>query len=387
MEALDITLMDRAEPHFLDAFATFDRGDGDLVRVAQEIAMAGQMAGFTKRGRRRMLDYLFAFIETLNERGIDPIQSGERLADPSVLFSQDRLGGLFNKERPAPEPSVVEFFPPEDGSPLLDRALIDQLIAETELYATSGALKELFDFVSRMKNMAAFNAMLLHVQKPAISHAMTAGDWWERFRRRPKEGARPLVVLRNFGPVSFVYDVLDTEGEPLPDAAFSFPTAGRVPNGFMRACETALTKNGFRLIWLDKGDMSAGFARRVTHHTDPRKVQTFEIGVNRNHDDATQVVTLLHELAHVFLGHCGPDPARKIKPYRPGDLALREVEAESVAYVTAKRSGLSPRSDSYLDTYKGALDDLDVHRVLTCVSRIEGLLGMPFFATGVQNDT
>lgn len=382
MWAMDTSLMERAEAHFFDAFASYRRGDGDLVRTAQEITMAAKMAGFTQRGRRRMIYYLYSFIGSLGEKGIDPFLKGQRLTDPSVLFSQERLGGLFDNEIPDRKSIKLEVARPAEEESPPDRALIDQLIAETKLYATSEALKELFDFVSRMKNMAAFNAMLLHVQKPAISHAMTADDWWERFRRRPEEGARPLVVLRNFGPVSFVYDVLDTEGEPLPDAAFSFRTAGRVPSGFMRACETALTKKGFRLIWLDKGDMSAGFARRVTHHTDPQKAQTFEIGVNRNHDDATQVVTLLHELAHVFLGHCGPDPARKIKPYRPGDLALREVEAESVAYVTAKRSGLSPRSDSYLDTYKGALEDLDVHRVLTCVSRIEGLLGMPIDGDG-----
>ena len=144
--------------------------------------------------------------------------------------------------------------------------------------------------------------------------------------------------------------------------------------------DTLTGRNGRRLTILNQPARGPGSPSSVpgTHHTDPQRVQTFEIGVNRNHDEPTQVVTLVHELAHVFLGHCGADPARKIKPYRPGDLALREIEAESVAYVTAKRSGLSPRSDSYLDTYKGALDELDVHRVLTCVSRIEGLLGMPF---------
>ncbi|MCV2891421.1 ImmA/IrrE family metallo-endopeptidase [Ruegeria sp. XHP0148] len=263
-----------------------------------------------------------------------------------------------------------------------DRALIDQLIADTQLYSTSSALKELFDFTARMKNMAPFNAMLLHAQKPGISYAMTVQDWWGRFRRRPKEGARPLIILRNFGPVNFVYDVLDTEGEELPEAAFSFPTTGKLPFGFLRACEHAMAGEDLRLIWLDQGDRSAGFARRITNHGDPKKLQTFEVGVNRNHPEPTQVVTLVHELAHIFLGHCGPDFRRKIKHYRPVDLALREIEAESVAYVVAKRSGLAPRSESYLDSYKGASGDLDVHRVLSSAYRIEKLLGMPLEGGG-----
>ena len=131
------------------------------------------------------------------------------------------------------------------------------------------------------------------------------------------------------------------------------------------------------MIWLDKGDLVAGNAKRITNHGDPRELQTFEIGVNRNHLEATQLVTLIHELAHVFLGHCGQDLARRIKPYCPVDHALREIEAESVAYVVAKRSGVTPRSESYLDTYKGAFDALDVHRILTCANRIEKLLDMP----------
>ena len=206
---------------------------------------------------------------------------------------------------------------------------------------------------------------------------MTQRDWWNRFQRRPKKEARPLVILRNFGPVDFVYDILDIDGDPLPEAAYSFPASGEIPKSFLPVCAAILAKAKLHLIWLDTGDLAAGYAKRITSHGNPQEFQTFEIGVNRNHLEATQLVTLIHELAHVFLGHCGQDLARRIKPYRPVDLSLREIEAESVAYVVAKRSGVTPRSESYLDTYKGAFDALDVHRVLTCANRIEKLLDMP----------
>ena len=113
-------------------------------------------------------------------------------------------------------------------NPDADRALIEQLIAETELYSTSQAFTELLEFVAKLRGFAPFNAMLLHIQKPGLTHAATARDWITRFGRRPKEHARPLVVLRSMGPVAFVFDFLDTEGKELPADAFAFPALGEM---------------------------------------------------------------------------------------------------------------------------------------------------------------
>lgn len=107
-----------------------------------------------------------------------------------------------------------------------ERALLDQLIAATRLYNTNKAVRDLFDFTVRLRAFAPFNAMLLHIQKPGLSHAATALDWRERFGRVPKKDARPLLILRAMGPVDFVFDVLDTEGPDLPPSAFAFPTLG-----------------------------------------------------------------------------------------------------------------------------------------------------------------
>jgi hypothetical protein len=259
-----------------------------------------------------------------------------------------------------------------------DRAIIDQLIADTRLYDSAKAVKELLDFTTRLRHIAPFNAMLLHIQKPGLTHAARPKDWWERFRRRPNAHARPLVILRNFGPVEFVYDILDTEAKPLPDSAFAFPTGGKVPSGWMPETGRRLTREAIGVIWLDYGDNSAGHARCLSNHKDKGRLENFEVGVNRNHEAATQIVTLLHELAHIYLGHCGADAKRGVKFNRPADLALREVEAETVAYLVAKRTGLSPRSESYLDDYQGAFDQLDLHRILRVSGTIERVLDLPF---------
>ena len=260
-----------------------------------------------------------------------------------------------------------------------DRALVDQLIADTRLYNSAQAINELLEFTVRLRHIAPFNAMLLHIQKPGLSFAARPKDWEKRFRRWPKPYARPLVILRNFGPVEFVYDVLDTEGAPLPDAAFSFPTSGEVPTGWLVRTEERLSDVAIRVLWLDRGDHTAGHARLLQpRHDDKTKLEQFEVGVNRNHPPAVQLVTLAHELAHIYLGHCGSDGKRGVKFNRPNDEALREVEAETVAYLVAKRTGLSPRSESYLKHYQGAFDQLDLHRIMKVASAVERLLELPF---------
>ena len=271
---------------------------------------------------------------------------------------------------------IVDLFGDAAGRPS-DRAIIDQLIADTRLYDSAKAVKELLDFTTRLRHIAPFNAMLLHIQKPGLSYAARPKDWWECFRRRPKKHARPLVVLRNFGPVEFVYDILDTEGPPLPDSAFAFPTAGKVPPGWMADAERRLAREQIRMVQLDRGDNSAGHARCLSNHNEKDRLENFEVGINGNHEVATQAVTLLHELAHIYLGHCGQDAKRGVKLNRPTDLALREVEAETVAYLVARRTGLSPRSESYLDVYKGAFDQLDLHRIMRVSNSIERLLDLP----------
>ena len=62
------------------------------------------------------------------------------------------------------------------------RALVDQLIANTHLYASSAAVMELLAFTARLRHMAPFNAMLLHMQKSVPT-------------RKPNGWTKPLPAL------------------------------------------------------------------------------------------------------------------------------------------------------------------------------------------------
>lgn len=376
MPALDTSLMEVAEPHFCDAIATFGTRGGDLVQTAQEITQAGKMAGLTKRGRRVMLDYIYAFIGMLECRGIDPFERGRKIEDPSSLFGQSRLGGLFDRRHVATILVENYSFNPSDEPQPQERALIEQLIAATKLYDSSEAIQELFAFTIRLREFAPFNAMLLHIQKPGLTHAATAHDWWHRFARVPKKGARPLLVLRMKGPVDFVFDVQDTEGRDLPVDAFSFPAFGKLNDDRFAEFMRVVAKEKIDLVQLDAGDGHAGWIRLLARSKNDKGKNTYQLAYNRNHPAPTRFVTVAHELAHLYLGHLGIDNGRRVPDRRDIAHELMEAEAEMAAYLVAMRNGLKPRSESYLSDYKGAFEDLNLYAVTRTANAVETAMGI-----------
>jgi len=83
---------------------------------------------------------------------------------------------------PVEEPEKNLFQAADEAEEERDRALVDQLIADTKLYDSAQAIKELLEFTVRLRHIAPFNAMLQHIQKPGLSFAARPKDWWERFR-------------------------------------------------------------------------------------------------------------------------------------------------------------------------------------------------------------
>ncbi len=377
---IDPSLMQTARPVLLDALVTFFRPGWDFVRTSQEIAQAAKVAGFSKRGRRKLLDYLYALVEELDDLGENPLNMGRRVEPRERLFSAELLKGLFDQTDANGQMTLFEIKQP-DASP--DRAFIDQLIADTRLYTRSEDILSLWNFTARMRHIAPFNAMLLHVQKPGLSYAATARDWWERFKRKPKAHARPLVTMRIAGPVDFMFDVLDVE-PPLDESVYFFPASGDIPPGWIQGACEKLGKQSIDVVPVHHGDYNAGQVRLLEDHDDETRHNQYEIVLNVSHPEPTQLVTLVHELAHLYLGHCGEDIKRGVKARRPRELPLREVEAESVAYVVAKRSGVAPRSETYLVQYQGAFEELDVHAVLQTAGKIEKLLRLPFDVRGAE---
>lgn len=259
------------------------------------------------------------------------------------------------------------------------RSLLDQLLTDSRLYTQSKDYKALLDFVVRLRNFAPFNAMLLQVQKPGLTYAASARDWRERFGRTPKEGVRPLLILWPFGPVALVYDVLDTEGESLPEDVASFFSYGLIDGARLAAFTPLMARKNIEWYWVDAGDASAGSIRVIKRAATNKDVTHYRMCINRNHAPAVQFASLAHELGHLFLGHLGADKGLHV-PRRFGDSdAQRELEAESVAFLVCARNGVNSKSETYLARYvtqNTTIDHVDLYQVMRAAGQVETLLGL-----------
>jgi hypothetical protein len=257
------------------------------------------------------------------------------------------------------------------------RSVLDQLLTDSRLYHSSQDYKDLLSFVARMRNFAPFNAMLLQIQKPGLSHAASAADWRDRFGRKPKPGARPLLILWPFGPVALVYDVLDTEGRELPKDVASYWAQGPIDNARFASFTPLLWQKHIEMILIDAGDDRAG-SIEVKHRAITEKERTqYLIQINRNHSSAVQFSTLAHELAHLCLGHLGEDKALSIPDRTGSSHAQIELEAESAAYVLCGRNGVESNSEKYLSNYVAnhtTVADVDVAQLIRAVNQVEVLL-------------
>lgn len=145
------------------------------------------------------------------------------------------------------------------------RSLLDHLLTESKLYTNSKEYKELLDFSIHMRNFAPFNAMLIHIQKPGILFAASAYDWATRFERKPKQDARPLLILWPFGPVALVYDMNDTEGKELPKSVMhAFITIGPVEKSDIDRYLVLMAKKGIMCSQFDGGEGKAGSIQLAT---------------------------------------------------------------------------------------------------------------------------
>jgi len=272
-------------------------------------------------------------------------------------------------------PAMAEEFDPLETE--ATRSLLDQLVADSRLYTSGKDYKDLLDFVVRLRNFAPFNAMLLHLQKPGLTYAASARDWEERFGRRPREGARPLLILWPFAPVALVYDVLDTEGRDLPKDAVPFQAKGNIEDGHIKHFITRMGGKNIFCDLVDAGDGAAGRIRLVKRPIEAKEKSVYKMLLNRNHVPPVQFSTIAHELGHLFLGHLGPDKDLAIPTRAPMSVGPMELEAESVAYLVCCRHAVKPNSDKYLSSYVKAstsVDIIDTYQVMRAAGQVETLL-------------
>jgi hypothetical protein len=149
----------------------------------------------------------------------------------------------------------------------------------------------------------------------------------------PAEGVESRPVLRGW-KVEHVWDATQTIGRPLPEAPRPQLLQGEAPNGLFDAVAKLVEGEGFTVgsvpdaAAIDGANGRTDWAERT-------------VVVRSDMDRAAQAKTLVHEAAHVLL-HAGPPGHFLPRP-------LKEVEAESVAFIVAAAHGM--RTDDYSFPY------------------------------------
>ncbi|MBW3616061.1 MAG: ImmA/IrrE family metallo-endopeptidase [Actinobacteria bacterium] len=152
----------------------------------------------------------------------------------------------------------------------------------------------------------------------------------------PSEVVESAPMLRGF-TVAHVFDVSQTSGAPLPEPPSPQLLAGEAPPGLGVAVMELVESQGYTVDTVP-GAGHIGGANGQTHWG------TRSVVVRADMDDAAMVKTLIHEAAHVLL-HAS-DPGRLLPR------GLKEVEAESVAFVVAAVHGMP--TDDYSFPYVAA---------------------------------
>ena len=149
----------------------------------------------------------------------------------------------------------------------------------------------------------------------------------QKFRVRDEDNepvqdrdGNPRYRLGGF-KVVYVWDVSQTEGEPLPDTEQATPRllSGAAPAHLWEATADQITQRGYTI---ERGETAPA---NGWVHWDTRTVR-----ISDTVEDAQAVKTLIHELAHIVCEHDTRAICR----------AMREVEAESVACLVTNLVGL-----------------------------------------------
>jgi len=267
-------------------------------------------------------------------------------------------------------------------------AELDKLFAEVGTYRSTKEYGELLQFIRRFRRYAPYNAMLLHVQKPGSRYVASASDWEQRFNRRPIPGARPLVILRPFGPVAFVYELNDTEGDPLPqEIEDPFMALGEITDAKVEDFIERAYFDGFGILMQNYGTDYAGQVS-VIHETGTfmsKGVQKtfhipFAVAVNSNLNPAAKLATIYHELGHVYCGHLYNKDAKYLPQRYNLTHEQEEFEAESVCWLLCEREGIENPSAAYLSGYLENNDEIppiSIDTVLRAVGAVEQIWNKP----------
>jgi len=246
----------------------------------------------------------------------------------------------------------------EEAKQVADQALAG--LAEELAAGRSERLVEYLAVLGRFHRYSFGNALLIAFQKPEATH-VAGFHAWKKLGRHVTKGEKGIVILaplvyrrkqkedgeadtdenqegkhlRGFKAVH-VFDVSQTEGKPLPE----FASVSGDPGEHSARLKELIAHEGIELVYEDSLGGAEGRSEggKILLRTDLTPAKEFAV--------------LVHELAHEKL-HKGERRKETTK-------AIRETEAEAVAYVVTKTVGLatSTAAADYIQLWRGTVETL-----------------------------
>ena len=186
----------------------------------------------------------------------------------------------------------------------------------------------------------------------ATSTPSDSGSWR---RLGPREKPKPGEVVRSRmvgARPAYVWDVSQTDGDPLPTTPAPVLLEGEAPTGLWDGLAAQIRAAGFEVVSVPD-EMAIMGANGMTDY------EARTVSVRENMSAAARVKTLAHELAHVMMHD--PDDV-EVRQHR----GIREVEAESVALMIGAAHGMTTDGYTipYVSTWAVRADDKEPAQIV-----------------------
>jgi len=177
----------------------------------------------------------------------------------------------------------------------------------------------LFNFIHG-KHYKPFNCALIMAQRPGAIYVQTENAW-NKMGCELKPEANPIVIMQVGGPVTLVYDMEDVYS--VNEQFADFKKAEAKPGERIKLNEytvqewvTQVTKKEIRVAFSRMGERRSGkaeilnspikviYTEYVKGVPKEKSVMTnHQITINENLSPHEKVLTLFHELGHIYCGH------------------------------------------------------------------------------------
>ena len=256
------------------------------------------------------------------------------------------------------------------------QAALDRLGDGIRSVWDSEAWRRWLTTLAKFHDYSLNNTMLIAMQMPEATRVASYRSWKRDFDRHVRKGERgieilvPMVVKSKLGDtedvpqddgeatvrrklvgfkVGHVFDVSQTEGEPLPEIARHVSAD---VNDFDSLMEAIKAVSAYPVEVVDglPPETNGLFSRRMGY-----------IAVRKGMPEGQTVKTALHELAHSVMHDAG---AKELP-----DRSMREVQAESVAYAVSAALGLdtSDYSFGYVASWAAGKTDEEMRACMKAV--------------------